>query len=271
MTKGVLLFAQNGEFKYTDLAEIAARKVADFLNLPVSVVVNEHYENDKGLFDQIINVSDEKIQYRMLKDGEDNFTKVKWLNFTRADAYDLSPYDETLVIDVDYILNSNWLNCCFESDKDFLIFNEHFDLSSKRNLTEFDYINPFSIKFYWATVFYFKKTQTTQMFFTLIKYIRDNWFYYCYLYQIKEMKYRNDFAFSIAIHLFFQHRVSKHFGFIPGKKFFTIDTDFLIKDNEQRFTFLVSNNNDSTLQPVSVKNTDVHVMNKFSVLRCYSE
>jgi len=271
MTKGVLLFALNGEFKYTDLAELTAKRIKKFLKLPVTVVVNNKYKNKGKLFDKIINIKDDQVQYRLLKDGGDSSQRVKWLNFTRADCYELSPYDETLVLDVDYLINSDHLSVCFDLGKDFLIFKDSFDLSDIRKLDEFDYINPFSVKFYWATVFYFKKTELNKIFFEFTRYVKDNWHYYCSLYQIKDKKFRNDFAFSIAIHSIFNHAVSDRFGFIPGKKFYSIDKDFLIKDVKGTLTFLLSNESNDKLQPASISNTDVHVMNKFSMLRVYNE
>jgi len=267
MSKGVLLFALNTEFKYTELAEICAKRVKEHLKLPVSLVVNEDYADPQNLFDKIIKVDEEKSQSRILNDGLDSSKTVKWINFPRPNAYDLTPYDKTLVLDVDYVLNSSHLKICFNLEKDFAIFKEGINLLSSRQFPEFDNLNPFSIKFYWATVFYFKKTNLNELFFNHLKYIRENWPYYCSLYQIKETKFRNDFAFSIGIHNIFSSRVSKRFGFIPGKLFYTIDRDTLIESVEKKLVFLMSNNTDAKLQPAAVNNTDVHIMNKFSLLR----
>lgn len=271
MSKGVLLFALNTELRYTDLAEISVKRIKKHLSLPVTIVVNDEYNDASKLFDQVIKIEELQVQHRVINDGADLSTKIKWLNFSRADAYELSPYDETLVLDVDYVINSSHLNVCFTLGKDFLIFNDSFDLSNTRNLNEFKTITPFGIKFYWATVFYFKKTLRNEIFFTLIKYIKDNWLYYCNLYNIKETKFRNDFAFSIAIHLFFNSVPTDKFGYIPGKKFFTIDKDYLIKIKEDKMEFLLSNEIDTKLQPAAVNTMDVHVMNKNSILRVYNE
>lgn len=271
MSKGILLFALNTELRYTDLAEISARRIKKHLDLPVTIVVNDLYEDTHSLFDKVVRINDTQIQHRVINDGANSSSKIKWLNFTRCDAYKLSPYDETLVLDVDYLINSSHLNVCFELDKDFLIFKDSVDLSNLRNLTEFKTINPFSIKFYWATVFYFKKTRLNHLFFEFIKYIKDNWSYYCNLYNIKEPKFRNDFAFSIAIHLMFNDTVTEKFGYIPGKKFFTIDKDYLISINENKMELLISNEVNTDLQPTAVSSIDVHVMNKYSIMRTCNE
>lgn len=271
MSKGVLLFALNTELKYTDLAEISAKRITKHLGLPITIVVNDEYEDVNNLFDQILKIEEKQLQHRIINDGADSSTKIKWLNFSRSNAYDLSPYEETLVLDVDYLLNSNHLKVCFDLDKDFFIFRDSIDLSNTRNLKEFETITPFGIKFYWATVFYFKKTLLNRLFFNLVKYVKDNWLYYCNLYNIKEHKFRNDFAFSIAIHLFFNHTVTDKFGYIPGKKFFTIDKDYLIKVKDDKMEFLLSNEVDTRMQPAAVNNLDIHVMNKNSILRIHNE
>lgn len=271
MSKGVLIFALNGNFKYTDLAEISARRIKEYLNLPITLVVNNDYVDRNLIFDNIIKIESDLSQNRLLYDGLNNFTNIQWLNFTRCQAYDLSPYEQTLVVDADYLISSNHLNLCFDMDKDFLVFKSSFDLAENRRLNEFVDINPFSIKFYWATVFYFKKTPLNKIFFSIVEYIRNNWSYFCSLYQIKEPKFRNDFAFSIAIHLLFNHKVSNTFGFIPGKICYTIDKDTLIEVKGSKLNFLLTNTVDNKLQPASITNLDVHVMNKNSILRVINE
>lgn len=271
MSKGVLIFALDGNFKYTSLAEIAAKRVKEFLNLPITLVVNTDYVDSGLIFDKIIKIESDIGQNRVLHDGLNSFTNIQWLNFTRCQAYDLSPYNQTLVIDADYLISSNHLSLCFDMNKDFLVFNSSFDLSENRRLNEFVDINPFSIQFYWATVFYFKKTPLNRVFFSFVEYIKNNWSYFCSLYQIKDPKFRNDFAFSIAIHVIFNHKVSKLFGFIPGKICYSIDKDTLIKVSGSKLSFLLTNTVDNKLQPVSVNNLDVHVMNKNSILRVINE
>lgn len=267
MSKGVVLFGLNSDFKYTDLAELSAKRIKKHLGLPVTIIVNSAYKNKNKLFDKIIKIDEPLAQSRVLNDGLDKSEIIQWINFPRVRSYELSPYDETLVIDVDYLINSDHLNICFELGKDFLIYKDSCDLSNKRNLQEFKEITPYSVPFYWATVFYFKKTKYNQLFFSLLSYIKENWFYYCNLYQIKETKFRNDFAFSIAIHLLFKHQVSERFGYIPGKQFFTIDKDELIDSSGGKFKLLLTNTINNSLQPAALSGVDLHVMNKHSILR----
>jgi len=265
MTKGVLIFAQGQDISYIDLAKISAKRVKTFLNLPVSIVVDQVYEDSDEIFDKIIIKESANVQTRVLHDGETS-KKIKWLNFDRSSCFDLTPYDETIVIDSDYIINSSHLLNCFDLDSELLLYKNHHHLLNNRYNLEFTFINEFGVPFYWATVFYFKKTAFTKSFFTLIQYIRDNWLYYSLLYQIKDPKFRNDFAFSIAVNLMTLHMKSKQFGFIPGKLHYVIDKDELIgvKDNSLNFR-MVSPDQTNVYSRTSV--LDVHIMNKDSILR----
>lgn len=266
MNKGVLIFAQMGDFDYITLAEIAAIRVKQYLNLPVSIVTNIDYKNTSNIFDTVINKVSKYTQTRILNDGE-SLNKIEWMNFDRSCCFEISPYDETIVIDADYLVSSNHLLSCFEFDKDFLIYKDHFYLYDNAYAKEFEFINDCGINFYWATVFYFKKTKYTRMLFNFIQYIRDNWDYFSLLYNIKEKKFRNDFAFSIAINLLSLQLPSNLFGFIPGKLFYCIDKDSLLLANDNELTFYMLNGNSCA----KTKDIDIHVMNKNSILRCFND
>jgi len=265
MTKGILIFAQGQDINYLSLAKIAAKRVKYFLDLPISVVVDYDYDNNDKIFDQVIKKSTNKTQSRIIHDGE-NSKKIKWYNFDRSDCFELTPYDETIVIDSDYIINSKHLLRCFDLNSDLLLFKNHYHLLGNRYNSIFTYINEFGIPFYWATIFYFKKTNFTRSFFNLVQYIRENWTYYSLLYQIKDPKFRNDFAFSIAVNLMTLHMTSDNFGFIPGKLYYVIDRDELIDIKDDKLVFSMKSSDQSNIfSQTSI--LDVHIMNKESILR----
>ena len=69
-----------------------------------------------------------------------------------------------------------------------------------RKLEEFDYIKNTGIKFYWATCFYFKKTEETKIFFDLLKHIQKiNSNTEKFIIQIKLLG--TIYLFSIGIHM----------------------------------------------------------------------
>lgn len=276
MTRGVLIFAQNNsEIDYAKISFYTAMRVKKFLQVPVTLVTDskdwllESQPAAADAFDQIITInSDDTTQTKKFYDGTLSSKTLIWKNLNRADCYDLSPYEETLVIDSDYIVSSNNLSAVWGSSKNFLIYKDSFDLAQWRDDSSFRYLNQLSIPFYWATAFYFKKTQDTEAFFNLVKYIKENWSYYRALYNIDSTVFRNDFAFSIALNIMGE----EFFGKLPGKMNYALDRDVLVQIKENSFQFLVEKKNYAG-EYIATRTTglDMHIMNKYSLVRCINE
>ena len=274
MTQGILIFAFNSEgVDYIKMAILSAKRAKKFLNRPVSLVTDsrqylmENFPNDVSVFDKIIDSVDNTTQTKRFYNGTTEFTKHVWKNSNRVDSYTATPYDETLVIDSDFIINSSFLSYVWEQPNDFLIYTKHNDLAGWRDTREFDFVSEQSIPFYWATVFFFKKSKQNDSFFSLIKHIKENWVYFVKLYQLNSTKFRNDIAFSIAIHMMNGFTQGNFATSIANKLTYTLDRDFLIKQKEQSMTFLVqAKNSTDEYTLVKTTNLDVHVMNKNSLL-----
>jgi hypothetical protein len=275
MTKGVVLFAlNNSEIDYISLAKFSAKKVKQFLNVPVALITDKESAEscaDLTVFDHVIIIQQDTNYYnRKFKDGITSAVHTHWKNTHRATVFDVTPFDETLVIDVDYIINSSILNYCWDQPHDFLIYKKSKDLAGWRSNSEFTQLSDYSIPFYWATVFYFKKTQQTSYFFSLINHIKDNWQYYKFLYQISSANFRNDYAFSIAIHMMNGFTSGDFAKELPGKMYYTLDKDYLLKIKGTSFYFVAQKNQDIYF-PLTATNLDIHVMNKYSLLRNINE
>jgi hypothetical protein len=268
MTQGVLLFAQNNsEIDYVQLAIFAAARIKQHLGVPVSVITNVEF--DDPIFDKIIVIADEGSNSKQFKDGADKVVKVEWRNTTRSKCFELSPYDETLVIDVDYIVNSDKLAHCWDQPRDFLIYKESYDIGTWRSHAEFEYISDHSIPFYWATVFFFRKTAENELFFTLVEHIKANWAYYKLAYNIYSPNFRNDIAFSVAIHMMNGYSKDGFAGSLPGKLHYIFDFDYLLEIKDTAMKFLVQK--DSNYVCLKTNSLDMHVMNKYSLLRCIND
>lgn len=267
MTKGILLFALQSTFDYIALAVKSAQQIKRITDMPISVVTDQEIDNSNGLFDKIIVISEDAVQKKVFYNGVESSEFHVWKNFSRCLSYDLSPYHHTLVIDTDYIVNSNFLISCFDIDKDFLIYKDSVDLADWRNDYEFKYVNQFSVPFYWATVFMFKKNEKTKHFFDLLKEIKNNWHYFRLIYQIKESTFRNDYAFSIAIHIFYNSIPDNFVDVFPGKLFYTLDKDHFIKFRDNKMVFNLQKDDTSSYVPLLVQNLDVHIMNKYDLLK----
>jgi hypothetical protein len=129
-------------------------------------------------------------------------------------------------------------------------------------------LNQYSIPFYWATVFIFRKDNITQAFFDIVSHIKDNWEYYRLLYTIDSKAFRNDFAFSIAIHIMNDCTTGNFSTALPGVMTYILDRDLLVDQKQDSMQFLVEKegyHGEYTL--VKTCGLDVHVMNKSSLIR----
>ena len=272
MTRGVLIFAQNNaEIDYAKISLFAAKRVKEYLGVPVSLVTDsagwlkQTQPDAEQVFDQIIEIWTETYQTKKFYDGSLSAKTLTWKNLSRSDCCFLSPYDETLVIDSDFIISSPTLKNIWNNQHDFLIYKDSFDLANWRDDRSFRYLNQHSIPFYWATAFYFKKTAATWAFFDLIKNIKLNWNYYRLLYNIDSTVFRNDFAFSIAIHMMGEDFAAS----LPGKMNYVLDRDMILEIDNSKLKFLVEKKNyNGEYTAVKTSNLDVHVMNKYSLTRC---
>jgi hypothetical protein len=271
MTKGVLLFAlNNSEINYIKLAQDAAIRIQHFLKVPVSLITDADSAKtivNRTVFDNIIIVENENYHIKRFHDGEQT-AKAHWKNSHRNSSFDLSPYDETLVIDVDFVVNSEILSYCWNQPHDFLIYKNAFDLGQRQDVSEFTNISDYSIPFYWATVFFFRKTPEVEQMFSLVAHVKQNWQYYKFLFQIRSASFRNDYAFSIAIHIMNGYTIGDFAKHLPGKMFYILDRDIFLKRKNNDFYFLVEKEHVfGEYLPLKISNVDVHVMNKYSLSR----
>lgn len=198
---GVLLFAiqenvvnlSKPKVDYLKLAEHCASQISEHMSVPVSLVTNTSCKSK--IFDKIIKVNLHSKQTKKIA-GE----QILWMNFDRYKCWDCTPYENTLVMDTDFIIKNNSLCNVFDSGKDLLINKTYTDINGRTDKTV-ERLAEHGIDMYWATVFYFNKNNRTKIFFDLVEHIQKNWSYYRMLYSIGNRKFRNDFAFSIAIHM----------------------------------------------------------------------
>lgn len=279
-TRGILLFAHNNnEIDYAKIAYICGKYAQKQLAVPVSLVTNkftlnwmtETNKKHVGFFDKIILTDDINSYTDQTRQFHDTQTiKInKFDNGYRSYAFDLSPYDKTLVIDTDLLLLNDNLRYVWETDTDFMINQIHCDLASDRENSEFIRISDTGIDFYWATAFYFVKTEKTEIFFKLCQHILKNYDYYKFIYQIKGGLIRNDFIFSIAIHILGGFSNKNKPMSLPCNIYYTTDRDELIDvKSKNLFIFLIEKKNllgEFTLSKITDAN--IHIMNKYSLVR----
>tara|TARA_B100000674_G_scaffold264866_1_gene218617 strand:+ start:158 stop:994 length:837 start_codon:yes stop_codon:yes gene_type:complete len=278
MSNGVLCFANNnGKVDYLKQAIFLAKRIKKHFDLPTSLVTSSKrdldlvYEKQRDVFDKIIEVQDNNENQKRFYDGSLTYKRLYFKNNGRIDSYDLSPYENTMVMDTDFVICNDKLANAFDLTPDFQIYQRAVDLCSWRMFPEFNYINNTGIKFYWATCFFFRKTSETKLFFNLLKHLKENWLHYRKIYNLGSKNFRNDHIFSIAIHImngFIEQDWAKE---LPGTMYYTLDRDHVIGMSDTDIKFLVEKENHAGEYTLaSTRQSNVHVMNKFSLERMIS-
>ena len=254
LTQGVLIFAFNNEATdYIAMAAWSAKNIRRHLNLPVAVVTDAPEIAAQHQFEHIIATVADTGGSRHFADYG---TTVTWHNAGRINAYELSPFDQTLVLDADYVVASDSLLDILKIPQQFAAFKDAFEPSSMTNLETF---GEYKVPMWWATVMMFRRGTVSQYIFDSMQMIRNNWQHYRDLYGIHQSNYRNDYALSIAIGLIVGHNSTVT----------AIDWPMINATPEQRLTCfgpdsyaLEYTNADSRLKTMSWINMDFHAMGK---------
>jgi len=197
MSTGALIFAfNNDDIDYLSMANWSAANIRRHLGIGTTVVTDNTRVPDNFNFEQVIVVDKELGGQRHFSDIGHT---VPWYNANRVDAYRLTPYDQTLVLDADYIVASSKLKVLFNSNLDFVCHRTAWDITGPGYFDESNWFGNYKLPMWWATVMLFRKSNTAQYIFDSMQMIKNNWQHYRNLYGIQRSTYRNDYALSIAL------------------------------------------------------------------------
>lgn len=259
MTRGVILFAFNSpKYNYYEMAKHTRKRVENFLKLPVTLVTDDDSMpmNELEDWDKVIKITPDK----------DNFRDWGlWINKGRYMAYELSPYDETLLLDVDYIINSDKLLTLFDIDTDFCCHNRTNFLMHPGVPQEV--LSAYSYDTLWATVVMFKKTNRAEQIFQTLEMVQKNYDHYANIHNFVAGVYRNDYALTLALRIVDGHCVDPS-NFIPWDLLHVGKNTQVYRDREEEFnteyTVMFDNWQRGKIRKeyITVKDMDFHVMNK---------
>ena len=256
MTQGVLIFAfNNEETDYLAMAEWSAGNIRRHLNLPTSVVTDIEYTGTA--FDRVIHADAESGGTRYFEDYD---TTVTWHNAGRVDAYTLTPYDQTIVLDADYVVASNNLKRLLTANQDFLCHRLAFDLAGQTDMRGLNTFGNYDMPMWWATVMMFRKSNTAQYIFDSMQMVRHNWQHYRDLYNIDRATYRNDFALSIALGIVSGHTMKV--DEIPWALASVMPNTQLMRWIDTDSYIITYTDSDQKLKHMSFEGLDFHAMGK---------
>ena len=259
MSQGFLVFAHDNEqIEYGLMALYQAKRIKKFLNKPVSIVMDtltqtnltSKHANWRDYFDQVINRDSVATQTKRYGAGDNQLT---FHNLDRTDAFHLTPYDETILIDTDIIIQTSNLNKLWNNQEELLVCDKCSTLYGNKE-DEFKWVSDQGIKFYWATVCYFKKTQYVEMFFNHCKWVKKNYRWLSYIHELMAGPVRNDYIWSIAL-----HALNHPAPTIPFNLKYSTYSDTILEISNDKIKFLTPNG-------VCKIADDVHVFNKYQLL-----
>jgi hypothetical protein len=197
MSTGALIFAFNNEsIDYVAMATWSAKNIQRHLGIPVSLVTD--IAVNSSVFDQVICTAvDDSANTRHFSD----VGTVTWHNLNRMDAYTLTPYSQTLVLDADYVVASNQLQSVLDSQEEFMCHRTAYDVTGLQTFNDLNVFGQYQFPMWWATVMMFRTSERARLVFESMEMIRDNWTHYRNLYANPRNTYRNDHALSIALNI----------------------------------------------------------------------
>ena len=119
-SRGVVLFAFNTDVDYVTIADRASRLIQHTLNLPVTLITDLDSKPQFN-YDSIIRITNNADNFRTNLDNQ----HTTWRNFGRYLAYELSPYEETILIDTDYLVLDDSLLRLFATDFDYKLMHHN--------------------------------------------------------------------------------------------------------------------------------------------------
>ena len=260
--RGVLLFAFNNEqVNYYKLARLCARRVKHFWDLPVCLVTN-HPEPTRKPKEITFWRSVEQPEQVNSKSYYDYGTALSFWNTNRHDAYALSPFQETILIDTDFLPSTKSVPNAWDG-KGVKLSKSAYSVDGCPLGDDVRMLGTSQLEMYWATIVCFDRSPVAQEFFRNWRNAVEMYTTYSQIFGFQPAPMRNDFAVSVALE---KMKGSTQSGFfdlpytiptlLPGSTLQRLDPLIAFAPcKEHKDEFLI-------LNLVS----DVHVMNKKSIL-----
>jgi hypothetical protein len=234
------------------MAKWSAQRIEKLLNLPTTLITDKPVAD--SIFDKVILINKDSSNTKHYSDYQKT---IPWHNNSRDSVYGLTPYDQTLLLDADYVVNSQQLKILFDTSHDLLCPSTAYDISNVDTIFS-ETFGKYHMPMMWATIMYFRKSGYSEYVFSLMQMIKHNWQHYRNLYQISNKLYRNDFALSIALNI-----VNGHSNSCPTLPWSmaTVMPEHTVKQKDfDKFEVSYCKNNRGFY--VNLVDQDFHAMNK---------
>jgi len=240
------------------MAVATAKRVNHFLGLPVTIVTDSDSLPVKQdyTFDNVILAPADKSNKR---------DWGVWINKGRYRAYQLSPYDDTILLDTDYMVNSDKLLKTFDMPTDFCCHDTTSFLMHPNVPQEM--LSVYSFNTLWATAVMFRKTARSKQIFECLAMVQHNFEHYANLHGFISVVFRNDYALTLATRIVNGHTTPAE-DVIPWNLLHVGKNTTVYHNNDDElnteYTVMFDNWNKGKIRKeyITIKDMDFHVMNK---------
>jgi hypothetical protein len=287
MTTGVVFFAYNtGQIDYLKLAVVAGRYVRRHMPGREICLITDQGSWDwfsasalgamaEELFDDVVLLApDPTPNKRQHRDSPYTRFISDFKNGNKHLVFDHSPYDQTLLLDTDYIVQNNSLDYVFASDSAVTMFDTAESLNGNPPAAPQQYLSNQGVPMLWSTAVYFNKHDpVTKMFFDMWSHVRDNYEFYQFLYGFPGTLFRTDFCVSIAVHLLNGQGTGGLIDSFSRPMINMSQLDDIVKiNNADEWVYSITDQAETWKSSLtSIKNENVHVMNKRALDRNFND
>lgn len=282
--EGVCFFAYNNDqIDYIRLTTIAALYVKKYLKKPVCIItdtgteawMNTSLSSDliDKCFDYIVISNDEmKPNVRGHYDSPWTEFKAQFNNSNKHKVWQYSPFEKTLLLDIDYIVKTDFLNSIFDFEG-VAMYKYAQGLRNNEPHPLEKYLYDAGINMWWSTVVYFDRSEKSEIFFNTWAHVADNYQYYQYLYNFPSHLFRTDYCVSIATHILNGMQQGDEIidiGHQVPMYYMDQKDDIVEIQNDQHWIFLAHDPSEPWKNILANQyRLDIHVMNKRALDRMY--
>jgi hypothetical protein len=276
--KGICFFAYNNDqLDYIKMALVASRYAKKNLKLPVCLITDEGgesylYESQSKeqinqVFDYIV-ITNDKMKSNRRRHFDSPWTTfaAQFSNSNKHKIFQYSPFEQTLLLDIDYIVKTDVLLKYFDNDHPVCMFDNATTLRNELPSLDERFLYDAGIKMWWSTVVYFNRSDFSKLFFDTWSHVADNYEFYQYLYNFPSKLFRTDYCVSIAVHILAgMQDTQEYLGNFDNTALVNMSQkDDIIEAKNDNEWIMLSHNQKEIWKNILVNtsNQDIHVMNK---------
>lgn len=288
-TTGVCFFAyNNSQIDYVKLSMLAALHVKKHMRHNNTCLITTEgdwawLEQSQGeevvnqAFDDVVFTDNVNAPNNIRKHHDSPWTtfESEFKNSNKHLINEYTPYDKTLLLDIDYMVRNPFLDYLFESEVPVAMYDDACDLRYDPPDLYEQYLNPIGPKMWWSTVVYFDKhDEISKLFFDTWAHVAQEYDFYKFLYNFPPHMFRTDYCVSIASHIMNGMGDGRAIHKIMDERMQYMDQkDDLVEIKSSDDWIFLSNDRKEPWKDIVTRNRteNIHVMNKRAIERNYAQ